>query len=88
MVTDRQLELSSHVSAVNASARIKSCSYGQVPLQEVLDVGAPRTDIQGVSHEVGTAFSPASDFQEDVCSGISGCEVLEPHGLISSEDSL
>ncbi|CAM9810849.1 unnamed protein product [Laminaria digitata] len=39
------------VLGVNPSARVQSCSYGQVPLHAVLDVEAPRTDIQGVSHE-------------------------------------
>ena len=40
------------VLSVNPSARVQSCSYGKVPLHAVLDVEAPRTDIQGVSHEV------------------------------------
>ena len=40
------------VLAVNPSARVQSCSYGQVPLHAVLDVEAPRTDIQGVYHEM------------------------------------
>eukprot|EP00904_Undaria_pinnatifida_P002819 jgi/Undpi1/12538/HiC_scaffold_6.g02207.m1 len=45
------------VLAVNPSARVQSCSYGQVPLHAVLDVEAPRTDIQGVSHEVPMAVA-------------------------------
>ena len=37
---------------MNPLARVMTCSYGQVPLHSVLDVEAPRTDVQGVSHEV------------------------------------
>lgn len=49
---NRLSELSSEVLKINPAARVTSCSFGQVPLHEVLDVEAPRTDIQGVSHEV------------------------------------
>lgn len=51
--TDRLSKLTAEVAAVNPDARVESCSYGKVSLQSVLDVEAPRTDIQGVSHEVG-----------------------------------
>lgn len=50
----RLSKLSAEVARVNPSARVECCSYGRVPLHSVLDVEAPRTDIQGVSHEVGT----------------------------------
>ncbi|CAM9206570.1 unnamed protein product [Scytosiphon promiscuus] len=43
--------LTAEVAAVNPDARVESCSYGKVSLHSVLDVEAPRTDIQGVSHE-------------------------------------
>eukprot|EP00752_Nemacystus_decipiens_P009672 g8641.t1 len=44
-------KLTAEVGRVNPAARVECCSYGKVPLHSVLDVEAPRTDIQGVSHE-------------------------------------
>eukprot|EP00903_Cladosiphon_okamuranus_P012931 g12074.t1 len=44
-------KLSAEVARVNPAARVECCSYGKVPLHSVLDVEAPQTDIQGVSHE-------------------------------------
>ncbi|CAN0314857.1 unnamed protein product [Pylaiella littoralis] len=52
LLDDRGLsKLSAEVAGVNPTARVECCSYGKVPLHAVLDVEAPRTDIQGVSHE-------------------------------------
>ncbi|CAN0079027.1 unnamed protein product [Ectocarpus sp. 4 AP-2014] len=47
----RLLALTEEIASVNPAARVECCSYGKVPLHSVLDVEAPRTDIQGVSHE-------------------------------------
>ncbi|CAN0364479.1 unnamed protein product, partial [Ectocarpus fasciculatus] len=52
LLDDQRLsKLTEKVASVNPAARVECCSYGKVPLHSVLDVEAPRTDIQGVSHE-------------------------------------
>lgn len=51
-LSGRLSKLTEEVASVNPAARVECCSYGKVPLHSVLDVEAPRTDIQGVSHEV------------------------------------
>lgn len=49
---NRLSKLSDRVQQLNSVARVLVCSYGQLPLHTVLDIEAPRTDVQGVSHEV------------------------------------
>lgn len=49
---NRLSKLSDRVRQLNNIARVLVCSYGQIPIHTVLDIEAPRTDIQGVSHEV------------------------------------
>lgn len=72
----RLSELAAKVSAINPSARVETCSYGRVPLHAVLDVEAPRTDIQGVSHEVkvyfGIIVSRVRWYQRESSEGKSG----------------
>ncbi|CAB1102767.1 unnamed protein product [Ectocarpus sp. CCAP 1310/34] len=52
LLDDQRLsKLTQEVTSINPAARVECCSYGKVPLHSVLDVEAPRTDIQGVSHE-------------------------------------
>ncbi|CBN73919.1 conserved unknown protein [Ectocarpus siliculosus] len=61
LLDDQRLsKLTEEVASVNPAARVEFCSYGKVPLHSVLDVEAPRTDIQGVSHEAAVAATDTS----------------------------
>lgn len=72
---NRMATVTAAVLDVNPSARVQSCSYGQVPLHAVLGVEAPRTctDVRGVSHEVRGVGGGRGEGQEgcqEACVGV------------------